>query len=210
MKVLVACEESQTVCKAFRSRGHEAYSCDILDCSGGHPEWHIREDALQALKAGNITTMDGYTHHINQWDLLIAHPPCTYLSGAGSRWLYKGGELNRDRYSLGVKAKEFFMSFYNAPIGKICVENPTPSKIYGLPPHSQVVQPYEYGEMYQKRTLLWLKGLPPLHPTRIIANPIPTSKSLWFTLGCGEERRRRRSKTFTGIAEAMAEQWGGL
>ena len=210
MKVLVACEESQTVCKAFRTRGHEAYSCDILEPSGGHPEWHIHGDALQALQAGSIVTMDGCTHDIDNWDLLIAHPPCTYLSNAGNGALYKNGELNQARYYKGLCAKGFFMRFYNAPISKICIENPTPNSIYELPPHSQVIQPYEYGHKYQKRTLLWLKGLPLLQPTNIIENPIPTTKAMWFNLGSKEERQRKRSKTFTGIAEAMAEQWGNL
>lgn len=120
MRVLVACEESQAVCKAFRRLGHEAYSCDIQPCSGGRPEWHIQADALEIIKI--------------KWDLIIAHPPCTYLSNAGNRWLYQGGTLNLDRYYKGLQAKDFFMRFFTADCPKIAVENPIPNKIYGLPP----------------------------------------------------------------------------
>ena len=128
MKVLIACEESQEVCKAFRARGHEAYSCDIQECSGGHPEWHIMGDAL-AIINGRCTfqTMDGEQHEIDgTWDLLIAHPPCTFLSNAGARWLYKGGTLNQERYQKGLTAKEFFMKFFNADCPRIAVDNPVP------------------------------------------------------------------------------------
>lgn len=119
-RVLVACEESQEVCKAFREKGHEAYSCDIIPCSGGHPEWHIQVDALELLKM--------------QWDMIIAFPPCTYLSNAGARHLFKGGELNTDRYQKGLEAKEFFLKFLNADCPKVAVENPISSKIYEMPP----------------------------------------------------------------------------
>ena len=134
MKVLIACEESQTVCKAFRERGHEAYSCDIQEPSGGHPEWHILGDALEAIKGGTVTTMDGQTHDVGRWDLLIAHPPCTYLTNAGAVRMRRNGEIVPERYSLAMEAKAFFMEFYNADIPMIAVENPTPMKIVGLPP----------------------------------------------------------------------------
>ena len=208
MKVLVACEESQTVCKAFRERGHEAYSCDIQEPSGGHPEWHILGDAIAALGGGVITTMDGKQHDVSKWDLLIAHPPCTYLSNAGARFLYPKGVLNEDRLKLGLAAKDFFMAFYNADCEKICIENPTPSRVYELPKYTQVIQPWMFGHPVQKRTCLWLKGLEPLNPTELVeqrqSSKVPGN---WFNKG-GKERQKNRAKTFPGIAKAMAEQWG--
>lgn len=208
MKVLVACEESQTVCKAFRERGHEAYSCDVIEPSGGNPEWHILGDAIPVLAGGEIKTMDGVTHEIGSWDMLIAHPPCTYLSNAGARFLYPKGVLNQDRLELGLAAKEFFMAFYNADCEKICIENPTPSRVYELPKCTQVIQPWMFGHPVQKRTCLWIKGLAPLKPTEIIEER-QSSKAPgnWFNKG-GKERQKNRAKTFPGIAKAMAEQWG--
>ena len=156
MKVLVACEESQRVCTAFRELGHEAYSCDIQECSGGHPEWHILGDVLPLINGNcEFATMDGFTHKIDgKWDLLIAHPPCTYLSNAGACRLYpKKGQLNKERYQKGLKAKDFFMSLYNANCERICVENPIPSKIYELPAYTQIIQPFEYGHPYSKKNL---------------------------------------------------------
>ena len=216
MKILVACEESQRVCIAFRERGHEAYSCDIQEPSGGHPEWHIHGDALKALKGRTIITMDGLSHDIGKWDMLIAHPPCTYLSNAGACRLYpKKGQLNQERYNKGLEAKEFFMSFLNADCTKICVENPVSSSIFAMPPHSQEIQPYQFGHPYTKKTRLWLKGLPTLLPTEIVTPVGPYVPS-----GTGRKDRTRygaakrgedaenRSKTFPGIAKAMAEQWG--
>ena len=208
MKVLVACEESQEVCKAFRAKGHEAYSCDIQEPSGGHPEWHILGDALKAIEGGQVTTMDGETHDIGKWDLLIAHPPCTYLSNAGARFLYPQGVLNMERYEKGVEAKEFFMKFLNCNCEKVCVENPLPSKIFGLPDYSQIIQPYEFGHPYKKKTLLWIKTLPHLKPTCVVecheSTKVPGN---WFNAG-GKDRQRNRAKTFPGIAAAMADQWG--
>lgn len=141
MKVLVACEESQRVCMAFREKGHEAYSCDIQDCSGGHPEWHIKGDVLQILNGyHDFTTQDGTYHDTvlnDEWDLIIAHPPCTYLSNVGAPRLFDGKDhtiKDMNRYQKGLEAKEFFMNFINADCDKICVENPTPSKIWALPP----------------------------------------------------------------------------
>lgn len=204
MRVLVACEESQAVCKAFRALGHEAYSCDIVPCSGGHPEWHIQADALELLKM--------------KWDLLIAHPPCTYLSNAGARHLWKGHQLNRERYAKGLEAKAFFLRFLGADCPRIAVENPVPSRIYELPPYTQTIQPYEYGHPYTKRTCLWLKGLPPLQPTDIVEPVAAWCPSGSYSHKHGEQHRgmfttdraRNRAKTFPGIAAAMAEQWGGM
>lgn len=159
MKVLVACEESQRVCIAFRDKGHEAYSCDIQECSGGHPEYHILGDCIPLLNGNcTFTTQDGQSHTIDsKWDLIIAHPPCTYLTNAGARHLWKGHKLNLERYKLGLEAKDFFMRFYTADCDKVCIENPIPSKIFDLPPYSQTIQPYEHGEPYTKRTCLWIK-----------------------------------------------------
>ena len=233
MKVLVACEESQTVCKAFREKGHEAYSCDIIDCSGGHPEWHIKGDVLPLLHPkwydlnrdgeGNqwegykFQTVDGKTHQFEgKWDLIIAHPPCTYMSKAGARFMYlTAGNVNQERLEKALQAKEFFMQFVNADCDKICIENPTPLKIVGLPKESQVIQPYQFGHPYSKRTLLWLKGLPELKPTNILTEYTPylPSNTGGFARGKGGSRgvahnAKDASKTFGGIAQAMAEQWG--
>ena len=210
MKVLVACEESQQVCKAFRQRGHEAYSCDIVECSGGHPEWHIMQDVIPILNGNcEFKTVDGTKHKIEgKWDLIIAHPPCTYLSNAGARFLYPKGALNEERLQKGLEAKEFFMALYNADCEKICVENPVPSKVYGLPTYSQTVQPYEYGHPFKKKTCFWLKNLPLLQPTDIVDVRESTKiAGNWFNKG-GKDRQRNRAKTFSGIAKAMAEQWG--
>jgi len=194
MKVLVACEESQEVCKAFRKLGHEAFSCDLQECSGCHPEWHIKDNVLKHLNDG--------------WDLMIAHPPCTYLTHAACRWLYPKGKLNQERYLKGLKAKEFFFKLLNSNIPLIAIENPKPSPIYELPKPSQIIQPYEFGHKLQKKTLLWLKGLQKLNPTNIV-------KPEWYYDHKGIRHtkltgwsQKRKSKTFEGIAKAMAEQWG--
>ena len=171
MYVLVACEESQRVCKAFRDKGHEAYSCDIQECSGGYPQWHIKQDVLPLLNGNcKFNTCDGKEHELLQkWDLIIAHPPCTYMSNAGARWMYpKKGVLSKERYQQAMDAKAFFMQFMKADCDKVCVENPRPLKIVKLPQETQVVQPYEYGHPYSKATLLWLKGLSKLTPTNIV------------------------------------------
>lgn len=218
MKILIACEESQTVCKAFRERGHEAYSCDIQEPSGDHPEWHILGDALEALKGKCVITMDGEEHNIGRWDLLIAHPPCTYISKAGARWMYpKAGKIDKDRLAKARKAKEFFMQFYEADIGLIAVENPRPLTVVGLPKPTQIIQPYEYGHPYSKATCLWIKNLPLLKPTNICSTyePYLPSNTGGFSIGKGGSKgiahdAKTASKTFSGIAEAMAKQWGSI
>ena len=212
MNVLVACEESQAVCKEFRKKGHNAYSCDLFECSGGHPEWHIKGDVLPLLNGGcTFQTMDGQEHSVSdRWDLIIAHPPCTYLSNAGARFLYPKGILNEERLKIGLIAKDFFMKIYNADCEKIAIENPIPSKVYELPKYTQTIQPYEFGHPYQKKTCLWLKGLNPLQPTDILPKEKRQSTKIagnWFNKG-GKERQKNRAKTFPGIAKAMAEQWG--
>jgi hypothetical protein len=214
MNVLVACEESQRVCTAFREKGHNAFSCDILPCSGGHPEWHCQGDVLNILNGSGdkeeyFCTQDNKSHKLPvRWDLIIAHPPCTYLSNAGARFLYPKGVLNEERLKLGLDAKEFFMAFYNADCEKICIENPTPSRVYELPKYTQVIQPWMFGHPIQKRTCLWLKGLEPLKPTEIVeerqSSKVPGN---WFNKG-GKERQQNRAKTFHGIAKAFADQWG--
>jgi len=202
MRILVACEESQAVTIAFRELGHEAYSCDIIECSGGHPEWHIKGDAVKEAYSG-------------KYDMMIAHPPCHKLSNAGARFLYPtAGNMDMNRFKEGLKAKDFFMKLMNAPIDKICVENPLPSKAYELPKHTQIVQPYEYGHPYSKRTLLWLKNLPKLEPTKVIKEYTPYLPSNTGGKKRGQKAtpvsisKKDSSKTFKGIAEAMANQWG--
>ena len=193
MKILVACEESQRVCIELRKLGHNAYSCDILPCSGGHPEWHLQQDVRPLLN--------------EKWDMIIAFPPCTYISNAGARHLFPGGKLNEERYKKGLLAKELFMSIYNADCPKIAIENPTPSKIYELPEKTQVIQPWQFGHPYSKRTQLWLKGLPKLIPTNIVEVESSCREAgNWFNKG-GKDRQINRSKTFPGIAKAMADQW---
>lgn len=195
MIVLVGCEESQEVCKAFRALGIEAYSNDLQDCSGGHPEWHLKMDVFDAIEKVKPT-------------LGIFHPPCTFISNAGARFLYPKGILNNDRLQIGMKAKDFFMKLWNLPIKHIAIENPVPSKIFGLPPCTQTIQPYQFGHPFQKKTCLWLKNLPNLISTDELQKPQSTKiAGNWFNKG-GNERQKNRSKTFSGIAKAMAEQWG--
>ena len=228
MNVLVACEESQRVCIEFRKKGHDAFSCDIQEPSGGHPEWHILGDVLAVLNPYDtghtdgilFNTMDGTEHFVKKWDLLIAHPPCTYLSNAGAARLYKrvNGKsyIERDRFEKGMNAKDFFMMFLNCNCDHIAVENPVPSRVYRMPPYSQIIQPYEHGDPYQKKTCLWIKGLPEIKPTNKV-DPICSWVSGGSKRPDGSPRdnkgtrfrdSRIRSKTFPGIAKAMAEQWG--
>lgn len=217
MKILVACEESQEVTRAFRIKGHEAYSCDIQMCSGGFKRWHIQGDALKLIN-GNVyfLTCDGSAGYVDKWDMIISFPPCTYMTNAGAVRMRVNGEIQKERYEKAMQAKEFFMAFYNADCPKIAIENPTPMKLIGLPPYTQAVQPYEHGHPYSKRTCLWLKGLPKLVPTQIITKHEPYVHG-GSKYANGEYRRfensvpqdqKTRSRTFQGIARAMAEQWG--
>ena len=177
VNVLVACEESQEVCKAFRAKGHRAFSCDIQECSGGHPEWHIQGDVLPLLNGEcDFITADGKPHtQTGRWDLIIAHPPCTYLSNAGACRMYKvlDGKrwINEERYHQMLDGRKFFEQMLNADCDRVAVENPTPLRIACLPTPTQVIQPYEFGHPYSKRTLLWLKGLPP--PTQARSPKVP-------------------------------------
>lgn len=234
MKVLIACEESQTVCKAMRAKGHEAYSCDIQECSGCHPEWHILGDALPLINGScKFTTMDGAAHEVcGKWDLLIAHPPCTYLSGVTTRHLslrVTPAEKVVDRMWKLAEAAVFFMHFALADCEKIAVENPSGfmTRLWRKP--DQTIQPYFFAksttdiENYQKkRTCLWLKGLNPLQRTSTLPPPQPygytkTGKAINFEeahgkipgLECNPNSAKARSKTFPGIAAAMADQWAG-
>lgn len=203
MRILVACEESQAVTKELRRLGHEAYSCDIIECSGGHPEWHLQVDALELLKM--------------KWDMIIAFPPCTYMANSGAVRMRVKGVIQPERFEKAMEAKKFFMQFYNADCPRIAIENPTPMKIIGLPQYNQVIQPYQFGHPYSKRTCLWLKGLPPLIPTEIIENHEPyvnggfkdAHGNYMRFQGRKERDAKTRAKTFPGIARAMAEQWAG-
>ena len=224
MKILVACEESQEVCKAFRAKGHEAYSCDLQEPSGGHPEWHILGDALDAVKGGRIVTMDGAKHSVGTRDMMIAHPPCTYLSNVATRAFslrYTSPEKIIERWEKRACSAVFFMHFALAEIDKICVENPAGfmNRAYRKP--NQVINPYQFADgisdaenYVTKRTCLWLKNLPPLKGNNL---PKPDNFSICGRTPSGKARTwedtysrsaRVRSKTFLGIAKAMAEQWG--
>lgn len=198
MRVLVACEESQAVTKALRERGHEAYSCDIQDCSGGHPEWHIKGDAIEEAHSG-------------KYDMMIAHPPCTYLSNSGVCWLHK----QEGRWEKMREGALFFKKLMDAPIEKIAIENPIMHKyaieIIGRK-QDQSIQPYEHGHPESKRTCLWLKGLPLLEPTNDVKEEwknLPKNKAQRLHyLPPGPERAKLRSKTYEGVAQAIAMQWG--
>ncbi len=232
MKVLVACEESQTVCKAFRKRGHEAYSCDIMDCSGGHPEWHIKGDALKVINpeyydgrygiTPNISfyTANGEYHQFDgKWDLIIAHPPCTYLCMSSQKHcnVEVYGRKAVERIAKRDEAVDFFMQFVNADCDKIAIENPVGVMTRYYRKADQYIQPLQFGHPTTKRTGLWLKNLPKLTPTKIVEQEFHISGTgrawdKWFwdssVIQDRAERSRFRSKTFGGIAEAMAEQWG--
>lgn len=221
MKVLVACEESQAVCKAFRKRGHEAYSCDILECSGGHPEWHIMQNVIPLLNGYcEFETVDGIKHKIEEkWDMIIAHPPCTYLTVTGNRWfnVEKYGDKAIKRAKDREEAIAFFMEIANAKCDRIVIENPVGVMSTRWRKPDQVIQPYMFGDAAEKKTCLWLKGVPPLVLTNEVAPPervkFDSGKSmpkwyadLWHLPK--EERSRLRSQTFPGFAKAMASQWG--
>lgn len=223
MRILLACEESQAVTIELRKLGHEAYSCDIIPCSGGHPEWHIRWDAL-AIINGNCTflTEDCELHHIDsEWDMIIAFPPCTYLTVTGNRWFNvdRYGEKAIQRQKDREDAIKFFMAFANADCQRIAIENPVGIMSSTWRKPNQIVNPYEFGDPFEKKTCLWLKGLPELQPTNIVEVPprkqFDSGKSMpsWYAELWHlpkEERAKMRSKTFPGIAKAMAEQWGGV
>ena len=192
MRVLVACEESQRVTLAFREKGHLAFSCDIKDCSGGYPEWHIKGDCIPVIEH-------------NSWDLIIVHPPCTYLCVAGACNLVNvnGEIIDYQRYEKMLEAREFFLYFYNLIGCRVCIENPRPMARADLPRFTQIVQPFQFGERYSKQTMLWLKDLPLLMPECYTINKRSFGES-W----CAVQRSAAmRSKTFTGIARAMANQW---
>lgn len=213
MKILVACEESQAVTIELRALGHEAYSCDIQECSGGHPEWHICGDVLAQLDKG--------------WDMLIGFPPCTYITVTGARWLYnKDGSKNQERWDCLDDAIVFFKLLLNAPIKKIAIENPVGLASRYIRKPDQIIQPYYFGDEAQKATCLWLKNLPMLEHFKeddlfnskthagkgeMITTSTGKTFSQWYwetSKGKGAERQKLRSKTFPGIARAMAEQWG--
>lgn len=229
MRVLVACEESQRVCNAFREKGHNAFSCDILPCSGGHPEWHIQGDVLKILNpyelpfGGEVIefrTMDGADYVIEKWDLIIAFPPCTYLTVTGNRWFNvdRYGEKAIRRHKDREEAIKFFMAFANADCERIAIENPVGIMSSEWRKPNQIINPWQFGDAFEKKTCLWLKGLPKLTPTNIIEIPprkkfdSGNSMPSWYAEAWRlpkEERAKLRSKTFPGIARAMAEQWGG-
>lgn len=207
MKVLIACEESQAVCKAFRAKGHEAFSCDLQECSGGKPEWHLQEDVLSVINR-------------EHWDLMIAFPPCTHLAVSGAAWFEQKRKDGRQQSGI-----DFFMKFTQTKINKVCIENPVGiiSKVYRKP--DQIIQPYYFGDEAQKTTCLWLTNLPKLfhaktadmfnenvtHVDRGEMITFPSGKRMakWYALLRPDENRGGvRSKTFPGIAQAMADQWG--
>lgn len=220
MNVLIACEESQRVCIEFRKKGHNAFSCDIIECSGGHPEWHIHNDAIPLLNGNcKFKTQNGDKHYIEKWDLIIAHPPCTYLCLSGQKHCNENlyGEKARLRKIERDKAIDFFMKFISADCERIAVENPVGimSRYYGKA--DQYIHPYQFGDPTSKKTGLWLKNLPTLKPTNIVPVEYHISGTgrkwdKWFwdssCIPDLKERSKFRSKTFPGIAKAMAEQWG--
>ena len=221
MKVLVACEESQRVCTEFRKLGHEAYSADIQEPSGGHPEWHIQGDVLPYINGNcKFKTMDGTEHTIEgKWDILIAHPPCTYLTVTGNRWfnVERYGDKALQRIKDRTAAAQFFMEFVNADCKHIAIENPVGYMSTHYEKPTQIIQPYMFGHEAQKKTCLWLKNLPKLEATKVVTPPrrvkFKSGKTMpeWYAKAWhlpADERSKMRSQTFEGIAKAMAEQWG--
>lgn len=201
IKVLIACEESQAECKAFRERGFKAYSCDIQPCiKTGHPEWHIQADVVPLLQGQcSFRTMDGKKHQVKEWDLIIAHPPCTYLCKISSVHMVKNGSVQLDRFHKMVMARKFFMQCLNASARFVAVENPLPMARAHLPEPSFFACPSWYGCKYSKKTLYWVKNLPPL----MAEIDFPTPRSL-----VRHSRGKYRSRTFSGLADAIADQWG--
>tara|TARA_Y100001973_G_scaffold106077_1_gene181917 strand:- start:434 stop:1042 length:609 start_codon:yes stop_codon:yes gene_type:complete len=200
MRVLVACEYSGAVRRAFRALGHDAWSVDLLP-SEDNSAHHVVGDALEVLRS-------------QSWDMLIAFPPCQFLTKASARWMHPGGGLCPERYAKMVAARQFFLALLNADVPRVCIENPTPLRICDLPTHTQVVQPWEHGHPHSKRTLLWLKGLFELVPTDVVEDHRPWCPSNTGGARRGQRatraaaRRSDRNKTFSGIARAMADQWG--
>lgn len=209
MKILVACEESQAITKELRKLGHEAFSCDLLPCSGGHPEWHYNQDVFEVIDKG--------------WDMMIAHPPCTFLAVSGARWLYnKDGTKNEERWKNQAEALDFVQKLMDAPIDKIAIENPISVISSHIRKPDQIVQPWQFGDKAQKSTCLWLNNLPKLKPTDIVEKGefiefiskkgVKKKQPKWYfdalkNAKTPAERRTLRSKTFKGMAEAMANQW---
>lgn len=209
-KILVACEESQAITKAFRKLGFEAYSCDLLPCSGGNPEWHIQGDAIEEAYSG-------------KYDMMVAHPPCTYLAVSGARWLYnKDGTKNEERYKNQAEALDFVQQLMDAPIEHIAIENPISVISSHIRKPDQIVHPYMFGDKASKSTCLWLKNLPKLEPTNIVEKGefieftskkgIKKRQPRWYyealrNAKTPEERRTLRSKTFQGMADAISKQW---
>lgn len=232
LNILVACEESQAVCSAFRKLGHNAFSCDILPCSGGHPEWHFCHDVAKVLDQSDLTLENGQKAKITgEWDIMVAHPPCTYLAVSGAKWYYHPEDKElpiekrrpHPRFPNRAKDREdgvaFFLSLAKANIKRIAVENPIGIMSSRWRKPEQVIQPYMFGDPYSKSTCLWLKNLKPLHPSKATDD---TGEWIFFESGkkqpkwysdaltkshSTEERRTMRSKTFPGIARAIAEQW---
>jgi hypothetical protein len=209
-EILIACEESQAITKAFRKLGYNAYSCDLLPCSGGHPEWHIQGDAFAEAYSG-------------KYDMMIAHPPCTYLAVSGARWLYnKDGSRNEERWQNQAEALDFVRDLMTAPIKHIAIENPISVISSQIRKPDQIVHPYMFGDKASKSTCLWLKNLPKLEPTNIVEKGefiefiskkgVKKRQPKWYyealkNAKTPEERRTLRSKTFQGMADAIAEQW---
>ena len=209
MRVLVACEESQAITKELRALGHEAYSCDLLPCSGGHPEWHYQQDVFEVVELG--------------WDMMIAHPPCTFLAVSGARWMYnKDGSVNEERLRNQNEALAFVQRLMDAPIERIAIENPISVISSQIRKPDQIVHPYHFGDKASKSTCLWLKNLPKLEHTDVVEKGefleftskkgVKKRQALWYYQALRDaktpsERRTLRSKTFKGMAAAMAEQW---
>lgn len=200
LNVLIACEESQAECQAFRELGHRAFSCDIQPCRrGGHPEWHIQADVSPYLKNGvQFRTSDGKRHRIKRWHLIIAHPPCTYLCKVSSVWMRRGGKIDPKRHAKMLEGRRFFLRCLHAPVEHLAVENPLPMALANLPKPSCFIQPSWFGVKYTKKTLYWLKNLPPILPTIEHPNPREYVRA---------SRGKYRSRTFPEVAQAIALQW---
>lgn len=212
LNVLVACEESQATTIEFRKLGFNAFSCDLQRPSGGFLEWHVKGDCLRLIRQPcRFTTMDGKRHLVKKWHLLIAHPPCTYLTKAGAQLMFPHGEVCRDRQRKMLEAREFFFALWNADIDCICIENPIPMHICQLPQISTYIEPFWFGEPYSKKTCLWLKNLPPLMPTIVngLHSPyINYGKRKGGYLHTTAVSAKKRSRTFTKVAEQFAVQYG--